>query len=512
MHESVEHWRVHKPVATGENGVVAAQHWRAAQAGAAVLDTGGNAVDAAVATALAEGVVEPWMCGLGGSGYMVVYRQVDQSVHTLNFQGTVPAGIDLADYPLDPSVPDAIMGFPGVKDNRNVVGYGSITVPGAVAGFAEALVRFGSQPFERLVMPALDLASQGLAVDWYTTLQIVLQMGELQKDRGASELYLPGGVPAQPDSVLPLPALTATLKRLAEHGPRDFYEGGIAEQLVADLQRGGSAIGREDLANYRVEVSEPLSGVHRGVRVYGTDATGGARRLLEALAHSAGELDPTEIGADTYLAYARALDAAFSAHKARVGQDAQGGCTTHLSVLDGEGNLVALTYTLLNRFGSQVVLPRTGITMNNAISYFDPRPGFPTSLAGGKRINSSNMCPTIAVKDGKGWFAVGASGANFIVPATFQITALLIDYGLSLEEVFHVPRIDASARGGLRVDPRIPWEIREKLAEHWPLEVAQLLTFPKLYACPSAVLRDPDSGVGYGMTDPSSPVAAAWAG
>ena len=147
--------------------------------------------------------------------------------------------------------------------------------------------------------------------------------------------------------------------------------------------------------------------------------------------------------------------------------------------------------------------------MNNSVSYFDPRPGNPVSMAGGKRINSSNMCPTLATRDGEALFAVGASGANHIVPCTAQITALLLDYGLSLEEAFHTPRIDASARGSVRADPAMGEAALAALAEVFELEIAQLLVFPKLYACPSGVLRDPASGTCWGATDKSSPIAGA---
>ena len=171
--------------------------------------------------------------------------------------------------------------------------------------------------------------------------------------------------------------------------------------------------------------------------------------------------------------------------------------------------MVALTYTLLNRFGAAVVLPQTGILMNNAVSYFDPRPGYPTSMAGLKRINASNMCPTVAVRDGEALFAVGASGANHIMPCTTLIAALMLDYGLSLEEAFNHPRIDASDRGSVRADPRLGAAVLEHLGQHFELEVAQRLTFPKLYSCPSGVSREPDSGLCYGINDPSQPVGAA---
>lgn len=504
-----EQWQLRKPAVASAGGVVAAQHWQAAHAGAAILAAGGNAVDAAVATAFAVGVVEPWMSGLGGSGYMVIYDAAADRCQAINFQGVVPARIDLAAYPLDPTLPDSLMGFPAVVNNRNTVGYGSIAVPGAVAGLALALAQCGTLGFDRVLAPAIALAERGLPVDWHTTLNIAVQMAELRHDPGASAVFLPDGCPPQPETVLPLTQLAWTLRRLADHGPDEFYRGQVAERMVDDLRRGGSALDLDDLAAYRAELVTPLCGVHRGVRVYGADETSGARRLLDALSDIEAELTPDgSIGAQTYLCYARALDRAFAAHKQRQGA-LETGCTTHLSVVDRAGNLVALTYTLLNRFGAQVVLPQTGITMNNSLGYFDPRPGRPTSLIGGKRINSSNMCPTIAV-GAQQRFAVGASGANYIVPAVTQITALLIDYELSLEDALHRPRIDASDRGSLRVDPALPAQTLAALGRHYALEVAQRGVLPKLYACPSAVLREA-SGINYGLSDPSSPTAAAWA-
>ena len=171
--------------------------------------------------------------------------------------------------------------------------------------------------------------------------------------------------------------------------------------------------------------------------------------------------------------------------------------------------MVALTYTLLNRFGSCAMLPETGILMNNAVSYFDMRPGFPTSMQGRKRINASNMCPTIVTREDEALFAVGASGANYIMPATTQIAALMIDFGLDLEAAFNHPRLDASDRGSIRVDPRLGPEVVSALSRDFELELAQLLVFPKLYACPSGVARDPATGLCTGINDPSQPIGGA---
>ncbi len=510
MHAFDEQWQIRKPAVVSEQGVVAAQHYLAAQAGTDCLAAGGHAVDAAIATALALNAVEPWMSGLGGNGYMLIWSAAEQQAYALNFQGQVPAALNLDDYPIDSHAPLTLMNYPGVVGQRNLRGYGSMTVPGTVAGLAAAHQRFGRLGWDRLVQSAIDLAEQGLPVDWFTSLNIALQLHALRHDPVASNIYLDDGCPPQPDHYRALGALPRTLRRLADYGPDDFYRGQLAERIVADLQTGGSAIALEDLANYRAEWRPALSTTHRGTRVFGADASSGAQRLVDMLAVVEHTLQPTgQITAATYCAYAQGLDQAFAAHHQRMGHTPhERGCTTHLSVADAEGNLVALTNTLLDRFGSQTVLPQTGILMNNAIGYFDPRPGYPTSLTAGQRINSSNMCPTLAIGE-RVHGAIGASGAQHIVPAVAQLTALLLDYPMSLEQALHTPRIEATASGTLHVDPRIDSSIREALAQTFVVERSPLKLFPKLYACPSAVLIDQASGLRYAATDPSSPVAGS---
>lgn len=510
MNENVEQWQVRKSAVTSPQGAVASQHWLAARAGAAMLAEGGNAVDAAVACAMALNVVEPWMCGLGGGGYMLVWLAKERKARVINFQGSLAQAIDPADYPLDPAEPASLMGYPGVRDQANVRGYGAITVPGAVAGLGLGLERFGKLPWSQVLGPAIRLAERGLPVDWHTTLQVGLAMDLLRRDPAASEIYLPGGVPPLPETYRPLPALTGTLKTLAAKGPSAFYEGPLAARIAADLKAGGSRITVDDLATYEALEHDPLTGRHRGAEIHTAGETSGGPRLLEMLGYVEENLTPgAAVGPETWTAYARGLDKAFATHKRKVALDQQDGCTSHMSAVDGEGNMVALTYTLLNRFGSGVVLPQSGILMNNSVSYFDPRPGNPISIAGGQRINASNMCPTIAARDGEALFAVGASGANHIVPCTSQITALLLDYGLSLEEAFHTPRIDASARGSVRADPAMGEAALAELRKVFEVEVGQLMVFPKLYSCPSGVLRDAASGTCWGMADKSSPVAGA---
>ena len=193
-------------------------------------------------------------------------------------------------------------------------------------------------------------------------------------------------------------------------------------------------------------------------------------------------------------------------HKQRTGQEnGEGGCTTHLSACDAEGSMVAITYTLLNRFGSRVLLPKTGILMNNSVGYFDPRPGRPISIAPGKRVGVSNMCPVVGVRDGRSQFALGASGANRIVPAVAQIVSFLLDWEMDLERALHAPRIGVDPDGMVRVDPRLG---RETLALiKGETEFAQHGTLPKNYACPQAVMRQGKTFAA--VADPSHPSAGS---
>lgn len=512
-HANIDNWTLTTPAARSHRGVVAAQHRLAAQAGAAQLDVGGNAIDAIVATAYALNALEPWMCGLGGAGFMVIWLAREQRAVALDFQGTLAVDTRLEDYPVDPSLPATPMGFPGVIDNANIEGYRSITVPGAVAGLEHALGRFGSKPRAEVIAPAIQLAERGLYVDWFTSLQIGVCARTLVRDPVSASIYLPGGHPAMPESRIRIPHLAATLREIAEGGAETFYRGALAEKIVKDLQAGGSRISRDDFASYEVFEYAPMRAEHRGFTLYTPGETSGGLRQREMLARTRAMLPtpPERPTPETWLAYAEALEYCWKRHKTRNGvlvdtDGEQGACTSSMSSVDAEGNMVALTYTLLNRFGSGVTLPSTGILMNDSVSYFDPRPGYPTTMEGGKRINSSNMCPTVAVKDGESCFSVGASGGNLIMPAVTQVAALMMDFGMSAEEAVHHPRLDASYRGSVRVDPRFSSETLGKLGERFALEVAQQTVFPKLYACVSAVSRDPVSGECVGLNDPTQPI------
>lgn len=511
MPAAADQWRTRKPFVTDPKGMVAAQHIAAARAGAEFLAAGANAVDAAVAAALALGAVEPWMCGIGGSGFMVIWLARERRAVALDFQGVLAAGLTAADYPVDPSLPATSMGFPAVRNFANTLGATAVTVPGAVAGFDHALRRYGRRSLGEVLQPAIRLAEEGIAANWFCTLMIASEMAILRRDPVAAAVFLPDGVPLQPGARLRIPGLAATLRRLAQSGAEGFYRGDLGRDIVAELQAQGSRIDMDDLARYEVLDHAPMEAHHRGMRLFTPSEQSGGLRQRDFLAHVASAMpSPTPLpDAESWLVYANALEAAWRAHRQRNGTLSEvGSSTSSLSAADAEGNMVALTYTLLDHFGAGIVLPETGLLLNNGVSYFDPRPGRRTSMEGAKRINSSNMVPTVGVREGVAQFAIGASGGDLIMPCVAQIAALMLDFGMTLEEAVHSPRLDASHRGSVRADPRLGPAVLDRLAGKHTLEIAGNVVMPKLYACPTGVARRPEGGFG-GINDPALPDGGA---
>jgi gamma-glutamyltranspeptidase/glutathione hydrolase len=274
----------------------------------------------------------------------------------------------------------------------------------------------------------------------------------------------------------------------------------------------GGNLSSADLKNFHARIVEPIECEYRGAQIALPPSLTAGPTMLRALAPLR-DLQFQSGGpqADAFIAYADALRGAYAERLNTMGDNSDRrdpSTTTHLNVIDRHGNMVALTQTLLSVFGSKVVLPSSGVLMNNGIMWFDPRPGSPNSIAPGKRA-LSNMCPLIVRRDGKPWFSIGASGGRKILPAVYQISSFLIDHGMSLEQAFHQPRIDASGGDTVGVDPRHPQTVQSALAERFPVELNELVVYPTNYACPSAVFCDPRTGEHFGMTDVMSPWSGA---
>ena len=515
----VQNWTVRKPLAHSRGGIVASQNRIAAMAGAEVLAGGGNAVDAAVATSFALAAVEPWNSGLGGIGYMLFYSARENRVQVVDFSPISPRGATAAEYPLvgGGKTTRDLFTWPSVKDDRNVHGPWAIAVPGHVDGLGLALEKFGTLKWADLLKPAIDLADQGMAVDWYLTMKVATMARELSRYPSTKAVWLPEGMPpvtpqGAPLERLKLTGLAATLRRLADAGRRDFYEGAIAADIARDIKALGGILTETDLKNYRARIVEPINVEYRGAQLALAPSLTAGPSMLRVLNGLRDEkFRDGGPHADAFVAYARELRAAFTERLASMGEASDTknpGTTTHFNVIDREGNMVAVTQTLLSVFGSRLVLPTTGILMNNGMFWFDPRPNAANGIGPNKRP-LTNMCPVIARRGGKPWFAVGASGGRKIFPAVLQLTSFMIDHRLTLEDAFHRPRIDASGGDTVSVDPRLPRDVHEALAAKFPTVPTELVVYPTNYACPSAVCRDPATGEHQGITDVMSPWSGA---
>ncbi len=520
-----------KPAISSPHGIVAAQHRRAAEIGAAVLADGGDAADAAVAVSFALGALEPWMSGMGGGGAMVLYRAREARYEVIDYGMRAPDSLRVDAYPLAGTGPSGdLFPWPRVAGDCNVHGPKSIAVPGVVAGMGELHRRYGSKPWTELLQPAIQAAKEGVLVDWFTTENIAAGAPDLRRYPHSASVYLPGGeVPTAAWGVktvvrVPLGALADSIAQVATRGADDFYRGDLAQVLAQDMREGGGFLSVADLSAYRAVVREPLVIAYRDAQIFATPELTAGPTLAHTLRQlSAWQPDNPQRGdapdAAAYAAYGRALQEAYAARLSEMG-DVDGArtlgaaplkderapqCTTHFCVVDRHGNMVSNTQTLLSIFGSRYVLPTSGVLMNNGIMWFDPEPGQPNSLAPGKRC-LTNYTPILGEQSGRR-FGLGASGGRRILPAVAQLTSFIVDYGMDLDRAFHTSRIDASEGKILIGDTNLPAETQARLASSFDYVAARRQHMPLRFACPSGVMRF--AGINHGASEAAQPWADA---
>jgi gamma-glutamyltranspeptidase/glutathione hydrolase len=498
---------VRKAVVATRGGVVAAQHRRAAEAGAAVLEAGGDAIDAAVATSFAIGVVEPWMSGPAAGGAMVAWRADEKRAYAIDYGMRSPGSLDPSDYPLSGAGRNAdLFPWPAVVDERNARGATAVAVPGAVAGMALAHERFGRLPWCELIAPAIDLAEHGSLLDWYSGLLVASVARELAKDADAAAMFLEDGQwpplgqwTALTERRLDQRRHAQTLRAIARDGAQAFYAGDVARALVGDVRAKGGCLSEGDLSSYRASIGEALAVPYRGGTMYAAPGMTGGPTLAACLRSlAASDLHEPAPGSKSYVAYATALDAAYKRRLDEMGDResaAAPSCTTHFSVVDRHGNLCAVTQTLLSMFGARIVSPSTGILLNNGLMWFDPEPGKPNSLRPGRRC-LGNYCPVVGeIADGRR-FALGASGGRKIIGTVLQIASFMMDHGQSLEEAFHQPRIDQSGGAQVIADMSLAPAVIDALSARFPTAMARRTCFPYAFAVPAAVSREGELNMG----------------
>jgi len=489
-----EQWNLGKAAVTGRNGIVATNHYEVSEIGADVLRRGGNAVDAAVAVSFAIGVVEPWNSGLGGCGFMQIFDAANRKVTSIDFGTRAPRGIKPADYPLAGGTAEGGFNWPAVVGDRNITGPLSVGVPTLVAGMAKALETFGTRSWASSLEGAIALAERGMLIDWYASLLLGSEAAEMARFPDLASLYMPGGhTPALgwsgPLPRLDLGPLAATLQRLADFGPGDFYHGTLADRIDADARRSGCALRKADLEAFQAEVCEPSIGHYRGAEVHTAPGLSAGPSLLHALELLERHPLADAPDAEAYLAYADALFEAYRVRLATLGDTAQAPCsTTTFSVIDGQGNMAIVTQTLMSGFGSKIRLPQTGVILNNGMLWFDPVPGRPNAIAPGKRP-LSNMAPTVVLRDNAPDFGLGALGGRRIFPAVFQLLSYMHDFGMDPGAAMAQPRINVSGGPDVTVDARLKGPVLDALLDRHPVEIEQNGVLPEAFACANIVMQ-----------------------
>ena len=487
-------WQLRKAGVTSDRGLVATQHYIASDIGAQVLREGGNAIDAAVAAGLALGVVEPWMSGIGGGGYMTVRLAGSGEVKVVEFGMRAPFASVAEDYPLAGEGSNASDAFnwPKVVDDRNIHGPLAAAVPGYIRGISTALTQFGTWDWARVIEPACEQAESGLPIDWFSANKINQFARGLRLYDETRKTYLEDGLPpvANIDGILErlkLGNLSTTYRQLQKEGPDCYYQGSLAQRIVEDLASCGSRIRSKDLEDYTVSIANPLTTTYRGARLNVSGALTAGPSIIHALNELESGYTPTDSPNNkTYEAFAEALFKAYEHRLSNLGEGQQGN-TSHIAVADEAGNVVSLTQTVMSAFGARIMLPDTGILMNNGMMWFDPRPGGPNSVVGGRRP-LCNMCPVILEGADGSVTAIGACGGRKIFPAVFQIAAFLTDYGMTVDDAIHQPRLDVSGTEQITVmDHAEPEVIASLIKSFDQVAVRPNGVSPNLFALPQVV-------------------------
>jgi len=498
-------WRysqVDSPVVS-QHAMVASEHPLSSTIGADVMRRGGNAIDAAVAVGFAQVVVNPRAGNIGGGGFLI-YRQADGQMFALDYREKAP-GAASRDMYLDSA---------GNLSERSSIGHLASGVPGSVAGLWAMHQRFGRLPWKDLVAPAIALARDGHVVDSARSQTIRSSARRLQRFPATAALLLPGGAPIAPGTLWQQPELAATLQLIADSGADGFYRGRTADLIVAEMQRGGGIITREDLANYTAAWREPVRISYRGWTIYSMPPSssggvtmaemfnilGGYRKLpafgspelihleVEAMRRAftdrnrfLGDPDVVSMPLDRLLSpeYATTLRQQIDRHHATPSSSMppiiEGTETTHYSIVDEAGDAVSITTTLNDNFGSAVAVTGAGFILNNEMDDYAAKPGAPNdyglvqgeanAIAPNKRMLSA-MTPSIVLNpEGRLDLVVGAPGGPRIITAVWQVISNVIDHHMDLAHAVYAPRIHHQSlpdsirweRGG--IEP----EVRRKL-------------------------------------------------
>jgi gamma-glutamyltranspeptidase/glutathione hydrolase len=484
----------------GTNAMVVAAHPLAAEAGRDMLRRGGNAVDAAVTTAFTLNAVEPFASGIGGGGFMVIYLARARRVTVVNFRERAPAA----------ATPTMFRDMGEAMNDGRIARGTAVGVPGMVAGWAYALRAYGTKTLAETAARAIEIAERGFPVSPTFSAIAKDEYEKLLRNAGETTCYLHQGIPHEPGDLLRNPDLARTLRAVAEGGPDTFYKGDIARKIVAAVRDKGGLMTLSDLESYRPVEVAPLEGSYKGLTIYAPPppATGGLHllQLLKvaeswplrtwghnsaAYVHHLAEAmrflfaDKDRYDADpafTPMPLDRLLSAGYAARvREAVRSDRVAGSypfsrfdalreregnTTHVGVIDRDGNIVALTQSINDFFGTAIVPEGTGFLLNDHMADFSTDPDSPNAPNPGRRP-VSNMGPLIVLKEGQPFLSLGSPGGTRIFPTLSQIILNIVEFGMSLDEAIEAPRFFTASvngrAGALAVEPRLAESVRADL-------------------------------------------------
>ena len=534
----VRYKEVFAPV-VGRRGMVSTQSDIATAVGVDILRQGGNAIDASVAVGFALAVTLPRAGNLGGGGFMLIHK--DGDTESLDYRETTPATVTAGDF-LDEH---------GEKDRASRFRWPAVGVPGTVAGLHAAWKKHGSLPWGTLLQPAIDLAGNGFPVNYDLAEILAIKKPWLGQDPGALAAFYPSPDSTYaPGDIMTRPDLATTLELIKKEGPQPFYHGSIARKIVEASQQNGGHFSLEDLAGYRAVFRPVLRGQYRGYEIAAMPppSSGGvaivqALNILEnfpvgewgysadyvhvlveamklAFADRGTHLaDPAfaEVPVSDLIdkQYAKTLAKRIELTKVldldkRPGRTEEPPSTTHFSIVDANGNAVSNTYTLSSSFGAGIVVPDTGILMNNQIHTFSVRAGIPGAtgfiashanrVEGGKRPVSSQS-PTIVLKDDKPFLVVGSPGGSRIITAVVQVISNVIDHNMNIAAATNERRVHHQwVPDVLEVEPGYNVDTRRLLQEKGH-EVKTTFTMGST----QSIMVTPDYL--YGASDPRRPNA-----
>jgi len=509
------------PQVTAKRGMVASAHALASQAGLEMLKARGNAIDAAVAAAFAIGVVEPNASGIGGEGMMVISFAGSRKAVAIDYRSAAPASLDYPD---------------GVPDT----GHAAVAIPGTVAGLTSALQKYGTMPLPRVLAPAIRLAEQGFFVSPTLAGIIIDNFDAIRKNEPLARVLCPGGLPIEAGETLKNPDLAASLRSIAAGGADVFYKGTLANAIVSEMAARGGRISKSDLASYRAIEREPVRGRYRGYDIVSAPPPVGGVTLIEILqilgafdfsteaplspryvhlaaeamkrgfadyAAAVGDPDFVKVPVAELLSADYALRRAAEIRPDAITPKVAAGAvarqeppsTTSLSVVDAEGNMVALTQTISDFFGAKIMIGGTGIVLNNEMKNFGSRG--PNAMAPGKRMRTM-IAPTILLRGGKNFAALGTPGAARIVSTMTLLVSNLVDFGMGIQEAIEAPRFYArDTEADLSVEARMPAATAGALAK-MGYSIKSLGEFDLFFGGAQGIIIEPRTGLRIGGADP----------